>query len=370
MMHSKEYESASRRSSSRIFIASVVLLAIAVLMLTVSIVENRRSLPFFRDRNAFSLESGSSVTYAAAGSGLAAATTEHIQLFSSRGKCVAEEEVSLAEPACAGSALLGVYYDVGQPGFRALYPDGTVRKTDTPGPVYFADVNETGLITVLLEKSGYKGSVMVYDTDLSPLFRWDAGSGYPVAARTSPDDRLCVSTAAARGSDLHFFRIDREEEQALFSIPGEVVLDLDFLADGTLAAVTEEQLLLVRADGTLAASRPFEGLHLDAWVLEGSFAAVSTVTGLEGGSAVLTTLDSGGHILGSRTTDRDVLSLSGAGDRLLVLYAGEESTLYSSDLEEDISYQPGEGMTRVFLSADGRAIFAGDPGAVQINFDS
>ncbi len=368
-MHSKEYDSESRRPRSRVLVASLVLLAVAVALLALSILENRRTLSFFQDKNAFQMGGGSSPAYAAAGNGLAAATTEEIRLFSSRGKCVASAPVSLAEPACAASPLLGAYYDVGRPGLLALYPDGAFRQTDTPGPVYFADVNETGLITVLLEKSGYKGSVMVYDTDLSPLFRWDAGSGYPVAARTSPDDRLCVSTAAARGSDLHFFRIDREEEQALFSVPGEIVLDLDFLADGTLAAVTEKQLLLIREDGTLSASHPFEGLHLDAWFLEGSFAAVSTVTGLEGGSAVLTTLDSQGHILGSRTTDRDVLSLSGAGDRLLVLYAGEESTLYSSDLEEDISYQPGEGMTRVFLSADGRAIFAGDPGIVQIDFE-
>ena len=369
MMHSKEYESSPRRSVSRLFIASVVLLAIAVLLMAVSIAENRRSLPFFRDRNAFSLEGEAPAAYAAAGSGLAAVSGEHIRLFSSRGKCVAEDEALLEEPACAGSSLLGVYYDVGQQGLRALYPDGTARQTDTPGPVYFADVNETGLITVLLEKSGYKGSVMVYDTDLTPLYRWDAGSGYPVAARAAGDDRLCVSTVSAEGSSLHFFRIDREEEQALFSVPGEIVLDLDFLMDGTLAAVTEKQFLLIREDGTLSASHPFEGLHLDAWFLEGSFAAVSTVTGLEGGSAVLTTLDSQGHILGSRTTDRDVIALSAAGDRLLVLFAGEEATLYSSDLEEDISYQPGEGMTRVFLSADGRAIFAGDPGVVQIDFE-
>ena len=369
MMHSKEYESPPRRSPSRVMAASVVLLIIAVLLLVVSIVESRHTLPFFRDRNAFSLDSGSSVTYAAAGTGLAAASDEHIQLFSSRGKCVAEADVSMTEPACAGSALLGVYYDVGQPGIHALYPDGTVRQTETPGPVYFADVNETGLITVLLEKSGYKGSVMVYDTDLTPLFRWDAGSGYPVAARISPDDRLCVSTVAAQGSDLHFFRIDREEEQALFSVSGDVILDFGFLSDGTVAAVAEDQLLLVRGDGTLAASHPFDGRHLDAWWLRGSFAAVSTVTGLDGGSAVLSTLDSQGHILGSRTAPRDVIALSGAEDRLLVLYAGEESTLFSSDLEEDISYQPGENMTRVFLSADGRAIFAGDTGAVQIDFD-
>ena len=368
-MHSKEYGSPPRRSSSRVLAATAVLLAIAVLLLVVSVVENRRALPFLRDRSAFPVETGSPVVYASAGSGLAAATSEHIQLFSSRGKCVAETDVLFEKPGCAGCTLLGVYYDEGRPGLTALYPDGSVRQTETPGPVFFADVNETGLVTVLLDKSGYKGSILVYDTDLSPLFRWDAGSGYPVSARCSGDDRLCVGTVSAQGSELHFFRIDREEEQAGYSIPGEILLDLGFLSDGTAAAITEERIVFVRCDGTPAADHPFEGRHPAAWWLRGGFAAVSTVTGLEGGSAVLSTLGSDGRILGNCTADRDVTALAGAGDRLLVLYAGSESTLYSSALEEDISYQPDESMTQVFLSADGRAIYAGDSGAVPIDFD-
>ncbi len=203
-MHSKEYDAEPRRPRSRVLIASLVLLAVAVALLALSILENRRALSFFQDKNAFQMGGGSSPAYAAAGNGLAAATTEEIRLFSSRGKCVASAPVSLAEPACAASPLLGAYYDVGRPGLLALYPDGAFRQTDTPGPVYFADVNETGLVTVLLEKSGYKGSVMVYDTDLSPLFRWDAGSGYPVSARCAGDDRLCVATVSDDGGALHF----------------------------------------------------------------------------------------------------------------------------------------------------------------------
>ncbi len=368
-MHSKEYDSESRRPRSRVLVASLVLLAVAVALLALSILENRRTLSFFQDKNAFQMGGGSSPAYAAAGNGLAAATTEEIRLFSSRGKCVASSPVSLAEPACAAGSLLGVYYDVGCPGLLALYPDGAVRQTDTPGPVYFADVNETGLVTVLLEKSGYKGSVMVYDTDLTPLYRWDAGSGYPVSARCAGDDRLCVATVSAQGSVLHFFRIDREEEQASFTAPGELFLDLGFLSDGTVAAVTEEQLCLVRPDGTLAGSHSFEGRHLDAWWLRGQFAAVATVTGRGDGSAVLSTLDSQGQLLGSATVPGSVRALSGAGEWLLALFDGREATLYSSALEEDVSFQPREDTDRVFLSADGRAIFAGGSGAVQIDFE-
>lgn len=367
VMHPKEKPSVSRRGSARILVASAFLLAAAALLLVLSILESGR-LPTLRGRNGFRLEGGEKIFYAQAGNGLAAATTEHIQLFSSGGKCAAKMPVDMTDPACAGSSLVGVYYDVGQEGIIALYPDGSVRQAQTEGPVVYADVNETGLVTVLLEKRGYKGCVMVYDTDLSPLFRWDAGSGYPLTAHISREDVLCVNCAAEGGSALRFFRIDREAEQAAFSSPGELILDFGFLSDGTVCAVTENRMLFLRPDGTLSAEHDFAGEHLDAFWLRGDFAVLATVTGRSGGSALLTTLDSRGGVLGQRRTDRDVTALSAAGEKVLVLFSGRESTLYSSALEEDVSFQPEEDVKQIFLFSDYRALFGGAEQVRRIDF--
>lgn len=367
-MHSEEQTGKARLRSPRVLVAAVFLLAAAVVLLVMSLVEGQFFVSL-RSRRGFRLEGGEKVFYAQAGNGLCAATTTNIQLFTSGGKTAARQEVDMIDPACSGSSLLGAYYDIGRNGLYALYPDGRRRYTDTEGPVVFASVNETGLVSVIMEKSGYKGSVMVYDTDLSPLFRWDAGSGYPVAARISRDDVLCVGCASGDGSALRFFRIDREDEQASLELPGELLLDIGFLSDGTLCAVTAGRLLMVSPDGGLTGEYPFRDRHLDGYWLRGSFAAVSTVSGTDGGSAVLATLDGLGRILGERAADRSVLSLSGAGDRLLVLFQGRESTLYSSALVEEVSYQPPEDVTQAFLFPDGRALFGGAERATPIDFD-
>ena len=367
-MDVEEQTGKARLRSPRVLIAAVFLLAAAVVLLVMSLVEGQFSA-VLRSRRGFRLDGGDKVYYAQAGNGLCAATTANIQLFSSGGKCAARQEVEMNDPACSGSSLLGAYYDIGRSGLYALYPDGRRRYTDTEGPVSFASVNETGLVSVIMEKSGYKGSVMVYDTDLSPLFRWDAGSGYPVSARISRDDTLCVGCVSDEGSALRFFRIDRENEQAALSLPGELLLDIGFLSDGTLCAVTADRLVMVSAEGELTAEYAFLNWHPDAYWLRGSFAAVSAVTGADGGSAVLTTVDSRGRILGECATDRSVLSMSGDGDRLLVLFQGGESTLYSAALEEEVSYQPPEGVTQAFLFPDGRALFGGTEKATLIEFD-
>lgn len=93
----------------------------------------------------------------------------------------------MTEPMCAAGTQLAVFWDAGQNGIHALYPDGSAAESATEGGVCFADVNETGLITVLTDKDGYRGSVVVYDTDLTPLFRWDASSVTPGPPRGRPE---------------------------------------------------------------------------------------------------------------------------------------------------------------------------------------
>ena len=66
---------------------------------------------------------------------------------------------------------------------------------------------------------------------------------------------------------------------------------------------------------------------------------------------------------------RGLLGLGSGGSQLLVLFTGEESTLFSSALEEIVSYQPPEDVRQVFLCSDSRALFAGASGVVQIDFN-
>ena len=350
----------------RVFIAAAVLLLVAVILMAVSVMQSRRS-PVALKQNGFLPAQAQGTYYATAGSGLAVAGPDFIRLYSSSGKLVASEQVIYRVPVCVGCPQMGVYYDMNSPGIRALYPDGSCRFAQTDGPVVFADVNETGLLTVLLEESSTLGTVEVFDTDLTPLFRWEAGTGFPVSARSSADDRLCVNCVSRDGTTLHFFRIDSVEEQGSFSLEGELVMDFGFLSDGTLAAVTEDRLILLDPTGQAVASHVFEGSHLEAYSFDGDFVAVITSSGFSG-SSVLTTLDAGGQVLESINAPREIQALSASGNALLVLYAGEESTLYDRTLCEQISYQPDEDVSLALLTSGDIAYYAGPGGVTQIDF--
>ena len=356
----------TRRGSGRVLAAATALLIIAALLLVLSVLQTRRPSSTLR-QNGF-LPGGEGVFYACAGNGLAAASPDRIRLFSASGKCVCEREVKMSSPICVGSPHLGAYYDLGKPGLWILYPDGTGRDLETDGAVAFVDVNETGLITVLLEKSGSRGSVMVFDTDLTPLFRWDAGRGFPLIGRTFGEDRLCVSSLDRDGCRLHFFRIDRPEEQTSLDFPKEILLDFDFLTVGTLSAVLEHRLILADAEGRMISAMEFGDSHLEAWSLAGTMAAVATVSAHDGGSGDLVSLGPDGHILASVPVPLHIGALSGDRDELLVLFDGGESTLYDSELRELVSYQPEKDVEQVFLTPNGMAYFAGPSGVTLVDF--
>ena len=370
-MHSNRYTAAPERKSRsavRVLAASAAMLCIAALLLVLSIVQSRAAAAA-RNRDGFRLQIGTAVCYAAAGNGLAAVSQSGAQLFTASGKCAASLELSAEEPVCAGSAQLAVVFDAGKSGIHALYPDGTTAEAATDGGVYFADVNESGLVTVLTDKDGYRGSVAVFDDDLTPLFRWDATSVTPVSARTTAKGLLCINGAGDDGGYLRFFRIDREEMQSELFLPGELIVDFGFLSDGTIAAVTENALCFVSPDGTLLSEHRLDGAHLSAFSLSGSFAAVAAETGLGGGRNVITAFSHSGEPLGSFSAPLSVSSMTQSGSQLLVLFTGEEATLFTSAMEEIVSYQPPEDIRQAFLFPDSRALFTGPSGIIQMDFN-
>lgn len=145
-MHSNRYTAAperKHRNLPRVLAATAAMLCIAALLLVLSVVQSHTAAAV-RNRDGFRLRSGENVFYSAAGNGLAAATTTGAQLFTASGKCAASADFAMTEPMCAAGTQLAVFWDAGQNGIHALYPDGSAAESATEGGVCFADVNETG----------------------------------------------------------------------------------------------------------------------------------------------------------------------------------------------------------------------------------
>ena len=283
---------------------------------------------------AFSYENGASQTFAPVGDGFAVASASGIQLLDSRGNTVVKEICSMDTPAVAACETAALFFDIGGDTCKLARFDGSCQTIEVGNCIISACVNDSGYFAVISEESGSKGLVRVFDSDGALLYQWYSGTGYPLRAQVSPDNKnMAVLCLTEDGSVLHFFKLSSEDEQASLSYPGQLLFDLHYMSTGRLAVLGGEGLYFAAGDGSQVGFYDFGGRYLSAYDFGGSgFATVYLSEYRAGAGGTLLTLDSGGTVLGSVPLEGDLISLSARGRQVLYA-AADRLELYSQSLQ-------------------------------------
>ena len=306
--------------------------------------------------------------FALSGQDLAVASSVGAQLFSSDGVLRSAESFAMDTPAVSASETLSVFYDVGGTALCVIMADGESILLPRDNRILSADVSRTGYITVVTEYPDYKGRVQVLSPGLTPLFVLDCGSsGYPLCARVSPRQHLVVCCVSSLGSVLRFFSLDSETELGSYTLDNALILDFNFLENGTLVAVTESGLLFLNEDGTLRESVDFESRYPVEYCLTGSQAAILLRSERSGSAGELCIFDSEANMTSCIRVDRDISSVDLRNGQVLVLYE-DEMTLYNEDFSDSISYQHVSNGSRALLCGTSQAMLLGNYGAEIIRF--
>ena len=342
--------------------------AVAALLLSREMLhEPGQASPIAMDPGAYRIHPGSNAVYAASESTFAVVSGSGWQLFDEQGLLIAADERPLDNPALDTSRAVSVFYSVGESSLQLAYPDGNIKTLDTQEAIRFADVNEKGQLAVITDREGYKGSVTVYDRQLQPLFRWDAGRDVPVCARLSPKGRVAIACLTEQGSRFLVFRTDREEPLAQRKAGGERILDLAFLDEETTAILTDSALLLHSTEHGAVGSIYPEGEYPSLFDTGRDFAVLISMPERFGGRGTAAALSAGGKDLGTLPCHREILDISACGKHVLLL-TGEELILCSSRLEELATLNTEQGTDFIYLRPDGTALTAGSNGVELYDF--
>ncbi len=284
-------------------------------------------------REAFTYETGTEQMFAAAGDGLAVASSSSLQLLNAAGEIVFKQVVSYDSPAVFGAKNGALFCDLG--GRHAVFASdgGESRDIRTNGEILTAGINENGWFYLATAEPGYKALVSVYNSDCEKQFEWWSGSGYVLRAAISPDNRALAVVCAERDcTRMHSFALNSEEERGSALIENALYYDLAWLDGDTICAVGETGLCFFDAAGSQTGAYALEGRYLLDYALgRGGFAAVYVSDYRSGAGGTLLTLNGDGHVLGSAALDRDVVSLSAEGKQLLVMTSGSLA-LYNQEL--------------------------------------
>ena len=304
----------------------------------------------------FAYETSPGQSFAVAGDGLAAVSTTGMRLFDKNGVLVASQVISIARPAVAASDTHAAFFDIGGKTLRVASFDGKIAVLDTEYPIISCTVNKNGWLCVITEDAGYRSRATVYNNYLSEVYKWHSGSRYILSALVSPDNRfLSVLCAGADGGWAVIFSLSSQDEHASLATPDELLIDMAFLGNNRICALSGERIIFFDLSGTIIGEYSFEGRFLTDYSLTGgSFVGLLLGKYRSGNEGELLTLDSTGDILGRMEVMSDYLSISVSDDRLLALEAGG-LTLYSNKLVEKGRLNEASGIRLALLLENGEA---------------
>ncbi len=285
-----------------------------------------------------------------------------ICLYSGSGAQYINESVGMERPVVSTNGSLAVVYDAGGSQLYVLGQRSLVWSAEDLEPILSARLNKNGQLTVVTQRSGYRGTVTVYDAAYSPVMSVNLSSAFVMDAALSDDGHtLAILTvgqadgAFATGLELYDMNYASGEYSPDFTcqLGSGVVLETRHTASAVWA-LSDKGLTITGHDGATAGVS-WADKHLRRYALGGDgFAAVLLGKYRAGSQAELWVVDQ----LGQRRTlplNEQVLSISAAG-RYLAVLTGDRLDIYTDKLELYDTLDGTQGARSVLLMPDGSAI--------------
>ena len=263
------------------------------------------------------------------------ANASGFELLDADGTAVTSMVMQMENPAAAGCGEFAVFYDLGGRRLAVARFDSTVEEIPIDGDILSATVSESGHIVVTTRQTGYRALVTVYDPNLDPVYEWFSSSAWVISGSVSPDGRkLAVLSYTASGSEVRFFNLSREEQQAVFSAEDTILLDVHWFTSNRLCALSSQQALFFNADGEWQNTYSFDGQYLIGYTFDSSTCAAFALSPYRAGTtATLVSLDSTGAQMGTAQVQSELVCLT-ASDLEIMALCADGAVLYTSSLGE------------------------------------
>lgn len=295
-------------------------------------------------------------------------SSNSISLYSGSGTQYINQAVSLSSPAASVGGGAAVVYDAGGTQLYVLRQRALAFSMESDGRLLSARLSETGLLTVVSQKSGYRGAVTVYDADFRPAAIIQLSSTYIMDAQLFNDGHtLAVVTISQTGgnftSSLSVYDLSSQSQEISYDVTpsfscdlgSSVILELAH-SGGRLWAMGDRELFVLSEQASILGTLSLSDRYLKAYTLAGgSFAAVLLGRYRAGSQSELSVLNSDGTLPAPLSLDEQVLSVSAAGRYFAVLTA-DRLDIYTKDMTLYSTLSDTQGARKVLLREDGSAI--------------
>lgn len=352
----------------------LAIVALAVLWDSTTFDGLRRSFVYARadkDENGcarlYSYDSDRSGCFATLDGSLIRSSLSQVSVMGEDGNMRFHESVKFRCAAIDSNGKRAVAYDIGGTELYVLDSKGLVHHITCDSEVQSAQLGEDNKLAVVVNKSGYKAAVYVYDAAGQLTFEFDSADKFIMTAAVSDDGKHLAAVTMGQSDGVFtsyvvIYRMTRKEPTATCELPGEAVYDLRTV-DNTFCVVAENALYFVANNGTINASYPFEESYLRRCSLQGDgFAALLLGRYKSGAQGTLLTVDERGKVIGQVEADGEVLDLSASGNYVAALYS-DHLTIYDKRMRECATLSNVSAAREILMRDDGSAVLAGNGSA-------
>ena len=352
----------------------LAIVALAVLWDSTTFDGLRRSFVYARadkDENGcarlYSYDSDRSGCFATLDGSLIRSSLSQVSVMGEDGNMRFHESVKFRCAAIDSNGKRAVAYDIGGTELYVLDSKGLVHHITCDSEVQSAQLGEDNKLAVVVNKSGYKAAVYVYDAAGQLTFEFDSADKFIMTAAVSDDGKHLAAVTMGQSDGVFtsyvvIYRMTRKEPTATCELPGEAVYDLRTV-DNTFCVVAENALYFVSANGTISAGYPFEESYLRRCSLQGDgFAALLLGRYKSGAQGTLLTVDERGKVIGQVEADGEVLDLSASGNYVAALYS-DHLTIYDKRMRECATLSNVSAAREILMRGDGSAVLAGNGSA-------
>lgn len=288
-----------------------------------------------------------------------------IQFLRQDGTALFSHQVQLSQPALDVGGDYAVAYDIGGRNLVVTSKDQVLMELtlDEGYGWISARLNEKGWLTVVSEKSGYKGAVTVYNDQQEPVFTYNSSSRFLMDAQTSADCKTVLVEALGQESGSFCtqqitYELDQTEPAGETILLDHLSMDLQQV-DEAWASVSDKGISFTNGTDTVLGAYSYGGLYLRQYSLGGSGFVALLLNRYQAGSiGTLVTVDETGEVIASLDVAQEVLDISACGNYLAVLMSNS-LVIYDRELQEYSRLTDTDYANRVLMEEDGSALVIG-----------
>ena len=211
------------------------------------------------------LDSASDGTFAVYNEGIVCARANSLCYINKSGEIEWEVETSVASPLIKSE---GAYILVAENGGnKFMLYKGTELLYDVKcnSEIVSANVSSSGDVVLVVDKSGYKGGVNVYNRYGKEVFVWSSGQNNVLCADiSSATRRVAVGLVNADGevySVIRTFDITKEESTSAVRFDDTIIFDIDYSGD-TITGYGDNSMICMTSSGRVIIDRRYNKVNI------------------------------------------------------------------------------------------------------------